>query len=71
MSKRIYVGNLPFTATSSAVRDLCARYGKVRSVRLGRGEATVEMESDTVALAAVKALGRPRLGGKTLEVRIR
>ncbi len=69
MSKRIYVGNLPFSATSSAVRDLCARYGKVRSVQLDRGRAAVEMESETDALKVVKALARTRMGGKSLEVK--
>ena len=32
--KRIYVGNLPFSATEDEVRELFAEYGPVNSVHL-------------------------------------
>ena len=34
MAKRIYVGNLPFSATEDEVRQLFSEYGDVASVKL-------------------------------------
>ena len=34
MSKSIYVGNLPWSATEEQVQDLFAEYGNVLSVKL-------------------------------------
>ena len=34
MTKRIYVGNLPFSATEAEVRDLFEEHGSVHSVDL-------------------------------------
>ena len=55
MSKRIYVGNLPFSATEAEVRALFADYGDIESVHLvndretgrPRGFATRVVESAT------------------------
>ena len=52
MSKSIYVGNLPWSATEEQVQDLFAEYGSVLSVKLvsdrdtgrARGFGFVEME---------------------------
>jgi hypothetical protein len=63
MSKRIYVGNLPFNATEDEVRALFAAYGEVESVHLvtdretgrPRGFGFVEMPA-SAADAALEAL---------------
>lgn len=74
MSKRIYVGNLPFSATEDEVRDLFSEYGSVESVNLitdretgrPRGFGFVEM-SDGME-EAIQALDRSDMGGRSLTV---
>ena len=54
MTKSLYVGNLPWSATEDDVRDLFAPYGEVTSVKLvsdretgrARGFGFVEMASE-------------------------
>ena len=75
MSKSIYVGNLPWSATEEQVRDLFAAHGTVLSVKLisdretgrARGFGFVEMEDADVS-AAVEALNESSFGGSTLRV---
>ena len=75
MSKSIYVGNLPWSATEEQVQDLFAQYGNVLSVKLisdretgrARGFGFVEME-DSEAAAAIEALDNHDFGGRTLRV---
>jgi RNA recognition motif-containing protein len=75
VSKSIYVGNLPFTATEEQVNDLFAPYGEVYRVSLitdretgrPRGFGFVEME-DEPADAAIAALDSTDFGGRTLRV---
>ena len=75
MTKSLYVGNLPWSATEDDVRDLFAPYGEVTSVKLvsdretgrARGFGFVEME-DADATAAVEALDNSSFGGRTLRV---
>lgn len=74
MSKRIYVGNLPFSATEDEVRDLFAAFGEVTSVSLisdretgrPRGFGFVEMEDG--ADEAIQALDQSSMGGRTLKI---
>lgn len=75
MSKSIYVGNLPWSATEEQVQELFAEHGKVLSVKLisdretgrARGFGFVEME-DGEADAAIEALDNFSFGGRTLRV---
>ena len=75
MSKRIYVGNLPFTSTSEEVWELFERYGQVHRVDLvtdretgrPRGFGFVEME-DADADAAIAELNGRELGGRGLKI---
>ena len=74
MSK-IYVGNLPFTATEDAVRALFAQHGTVESVALmtdretgrPRGFGFVEM-SRADAAKAIQNLNGHDMGGRPLRV---
>jgi RNA recognition motif-containing protein len=74
MSKRIFVGNLPFSATEDEIRDLFAEHGAVTSVHLvtdresgrPRGFGFVEMEEG--ADEAIEALHQTSLGGRSLNV---
>ena len=75
MSKRIYVGNLPFSATEGEVRELFEQHGTVESVDLitdrytgrPRGFGFVEMD-DEAADAAISALDDASLNGRSLRV---
>jgi len=75
MSKKLYVGNLPFSATEDDVRKLFSQYGSVESVSLitdrdtgrPRGFGFVEMNQEG-ADAAVAALDQTEFGGRNLRV---
>jgi RNA recognition motif-containing protein len=72
---KIYVGNLPFTATEDQVRALFAAHGTVESVALPndretgrpRGFGFVEM-SQADASRAIQAVNGQELGGRALRV---
>lgn len=72
---KIYVGNLPFSATESEIRELFGQHGTVESVKLvsdrdtgqPRGFGFVEM-SRADASRAIQALNGKALGGRPLRV---
>ena len=76
MPKRIYVGNLPFSATDQEVRDLFEPYGAVSSIHLvtdretgrPRGFGFVEMADEGEADEAISKLNQTQMGGRTLNV---
>jgi RNA recognition motif-containing protein len=75
MSKKIYVGNLPFSATQEDIQRLFSQYGPVESVSLitdrdtGRpkGFGFVEMSAEGAA-KAIAALDQTEFGGRNLNV---
>lgn len=75
MSKRIYVGNLPFRVTEDQVREMFAAYGQVENVAMitdretgkFRGFCFVEM-ADAGADAAVRALNGMQMEGRALRI---
>jgi len=75
VSKSIYVGNLPWSATEDQIRKLFSAYGTVNSVNLisdrntgrARGFGFVEMP-DADATAAIQAFNGFRMDGRSLEV---
>ena len=76
MGKRIYVGNIPFSATEEELRELFAQHGSVTGVDVimdretgrPRGFAFVEMEDPAAADAAIGALDGSDLAGRSLRV---
>ena len=72
---KIYVGNLPFSATEAQVRDLFAQHGAVESVALPadretgrpRGFGFVEMSSSD-ATRAQEALNGKDFDGRSLKI---
>ncbi len=72
---KIYVGNLPFSASESEVRELFAQHGTVESVSLitdretgrPRGFGFVEM-ARADATRAIQNLNGRELGGRALRV---
>ena len=74
--KKLYVGNLPFSATDSEVEALFAEHGAVASVNLindretgrPRGFGFVEMSDDAAADKAIAALNGRDMNGRALRV---
>ncbi len=74
MSKRIYVGNLPFSASDDEVRAKFEEFGTVEEVHLvtdrdtgrPRGFGFVEMSAG--ADEAIQALHQTDMGGRALNV---
>ncbi len=72
---RLYVGNLPFSATDESVRALFSKHGTVEKVSLitdrdtgrPRGFGFVEMSSADAA-RAIQALNGADFGGRPLKV---
>jgi RNA recognition motif-containing protein len=72
---KLYVGNLPFSATEDAVRALFAKHGTVEKVSLitdrdtgrPRGFGFVEM-SNADASRAMQALNGTDLDGRSLKI---
>jgi RNA recognition motif-containing protein len=76
LSKKLYVGNLPFSTTEAELRRLFEPHGGVASVSVvtdretgrPRGFAFVEMNDESGASAAIRVLDGRELGGRALRV---
>ncbi len=76
MSKKLYVGNLPFSATEDEIREKFEEFGSVMSVNLisdrdtgrPRGFGFVEMENGEEADAAITAIDQTDMDGRKLNV---
>ena len=76
MAKRIYVGNLPFSASSEEVRELFEQHGSVTEVHLvtdrqtgqPRGFGFVEMDDSSAADEAIRAIDGQDFQGRALKV---
>ena len=76
MSKRIYVGGLPFSTTEAEMNALFATYGAVSSAKLitdresgqSRGFGFVEMANDAEATTAMEKLNGSDFGGRKLTI---
>ena len=76
MSKRLYVGNLPYKVTEAELEDLFGAVGAVESVRIitdretgrARGFGFVEMTNDDDADKAIEKFNEYELDGRTLTV---
>jgi cold-inducible RNA-binding protein len=74
--KKLFVGNLPFSATEDALRDLFGPFGEVQQVRImtdrdtgkSRGFAFVEMADDDAASKAIDGLNGKDFEGRALTV---
>ena len=78
MGKRIFVGNLPFSATDQVLLDTFAQYGNVESAKVITDRATgrskgfgfVEMSSEDEAQAAVNMFNGTDVDGRSIVVDI-
>jgi RNA recognition motif-containing protein len=76
MGRRLYVGNLPYSATEEQLTELFGRAGKVDNVRVmrdmatgrARGFAFVEMANDDDAQKAISEFHEQQMEGRALVV---
>jgi RNA recognition motif-containing protein len=76
MGRKLYVGNLPFSAGEAELQELFAQAGGVDSVKVmrdmatgrARGFAFVEMATDNEAQAAIDKFHNYEFGGRNLTV---
>src|SRR5947199_3393622 len=76
MSKKLYVGNLSFQTTESAITETFTQYGSVESVTIitdrdsgrSKGFGFVVMEEPEAADKAIATLNGAQLDGRTLTV---
>ena len=76
MSKRIYVGGLPFSVNDAQLGDAFKPYGEVTSAKVitdkfsgqSRGFGFVEMPNDAEALAAIEKLNGSDMDSRKLTV---
>ena len=76
MSRKLYVGNLPYSTSETELEELFGRAGAVESVNVvrdvatgrARGFAFVEMGTDDEAQKAIQELDQQDVGGRSLTV---
>jgi cold-inducible RNA-binding protein len=76
MGKKLYVGNLSYEVTDSALSAMFAAHGSVQSAQVimdrdtgrSKGFGFVEMQNDQEAQAAIAALNGQESGGRSLKV---
>ena len=76
MAKRLYVGGLPYSVDDSSLGNLFASYGTVVSANVITDRATgrskgfgfVELQNDSSASEAIKALNGTELEGRSITV---
>jgi len=76
MSRKLYVGNLPYETGEAELQELFSRAGNVDSVKVmrdmatgrARGFAFVEMSTDGEAQKAISELNNFQIGGRGLTV---
>ena len=76
MGRRLYVGNIPYSAGEDDLRELFGKLGTVENVAIPtdmatgrpRGFAFVEMATEEEANSAVEALNQTEFQGRRLNV---
>jgi len=76
VGKKLYVGNLPYTATDSDLQRMFEAHGAVQSAQVvmdrdtgrSKGFGFVEMETGEAAQAAISALNGQDFAGRSLTV---
>jgi len=76
MSKKLYVGNLPYTITEDELKEVFAQSGEVTSVKIitdaatgrSKGFGFVEMTSDEEAEKAIVNVNGKTVSDRTLNV---
>ena len=77
MSRKLFVGNLPYSVTSERLQEAFSQFGTVASSKVivdretgrSRGFAFLEMETDDMGSAALQAMNGALLDGRSIAVR--
>lgn len=77
-NKKLFVGNLPFSATEDQLRDSFGEHGEIVDVKLitdrmtgrSKGFAFVEFAEESAATAAIEALNGKDNGGRAMVVNV-
>ena len=78
MTKRLFVGGLPYSVTSQELNEIFAATGKVTSANVisdkytgnSKGFGFVEFEDDKEADEAIKKLNETEIGGRKITVNV-
>jgi RNA recognition motif-containing protein len=76
MSKKLYVGNLPYSATDQTLMDTFSQCGTVQSAKVimdrdsgrSKGFAFVEMSSPSEASASISQFNGTQMDGRAINV---
>lgn len=76
MGRKLYVGNLPYSATESDITDKCSPFGTVETCKIindrdtgrSKGFGFVEMSTDAEAQAAIDGLNGADYDGRPMKV---
>lgn len=76
MAKKLYVGNLPYTANDAELKDFFSKSGEVEAATVmidkmtgrSRGFGFVTMPNDEEATNAINSLNGVEMGGRKLTV---
>ena len=76
MSKKLYVGNLPFSATEDSLKEAFSRFGTVESVNIimdrytgqSKGFGFIELSTKQEAAEAIGKMNSAEMDGRTLRV---
>jgi RNA recognition motif-containing protein len=76
MGKKLYVGNLPFSANDESLNEIFAQAGSVQSAKIimdrdtgrSKGFGFVEMASDQEAADAIQRFNGADYGGRNMTV---
>lgn len=76
MGRKLYVGNLPFSATEETLSTKLAEFGRVESVKVitdrdtgrSKGFGFIEMSTDSEAQAAIAGLDGVDFDGRAMKV---
>lgn len=78
MKNKLYVGNLPFSADDSSIKELFSKSGTVTSASVihdketgrSKGFGFIEMSSEQEAATAIENLNGKELEGRALKVNL-
>src|ERR1041385_3172372 len=76
MGKKLYVGNLPFSASDDSLNEIFSQIGRVESAKIimdrdtgrSKGFGFVEMSSDQEAADAIQKFNGGDFGGRSMTV---
>lgn len=76
MGKKLYVGNLPFSATEDSLKEAFSQFGTVETVTIimdrdtgqSKGFGFIELGTKQEAAAAIAKMNGADMGGRTLKV---